>query len=58
MTLSEIMSIVNNAQSLSNVETKHHLKSVKTLLDGVFVLSYFHRIKTRILMTSYSMKDS
>lgn len=37
MTLSEIMSIVDNAQSLNNVETKHHLKSVKTLLDGVFV---------------------
>ena len=40
MTLSEIMSIVDNAQSLNNVETKHHLKSVKTLLDGVFCLPY------------------
>lgn len=40
MTLSEIMSIVDNAQSLKELVTEHHLKSVKTLLDGVFVCFY------------------
>ena len=29
MTLSEIMSIVDNAQSLKELVTEHHLKSVK-----------------------------
>lgn len=44
MTLSEIMSIVDNAQSLSNVETKHHLKSAK-LVGWCFLFALFTRMR-------------